>query len=92
MKKKRIPTIIIAILAIFSYTCQKKADLPIPETLLLKDFRPQSIYNIPVTQVDKAKYPIIDMHAHDYARSAEGLDSWVKTMDELGIEKTIILS
>ncbi len=65
--------------------------IPIPEKLLLKDFRPQSIYNIPVTMVNRAKYRVIDMHAHDYARNAEGLDTWVKTMDELGIEKTIIL-
>ena len=35
-----------------------------PNTILLKDYRPVSIYKIPVTQVAKAKFPIIDMHSH----------------------------
>jgi hypothetical protein len=35
--------------------------LPSPETILLKDYRPKSIYKISVTKIDKAKYPIIDM-------------------------------
>ncbi len=63
-----------------------------PESILLKDYSPRSIYDIPVTKVDKAKYPVIDMHSHDYAESKEGLDEWVKTMDETGIEKTVILT
>jgi len=60
--------------------------------LKLKDYHPVSIYNIPQTKVDKAKYPVIDMHSHDYAKSAAEVDKWVKTMDAAGIEKTIILS
>ena len=63
-----------------------------PDNLLLKDYRPVSIYNIPKTDIKKAKYPIIDMHAHPYPRSAGEIDQWVKNMDEVGIEKTIILS
>ncbi|KPL09370.1 MAG: amidohydrolase [Bacteroides sp. SM23_62] len=63
-----------------------------PETLLLKNFRPESIFNIPVNIVEKARYPVIDMHAHTYARSEAEMDQWVKTMDERGIEKTVILS
>ena len=34
---------------------------PNPKTILLKDYRPQSIYKVPVTHIDKAKFPIIDM-------------------------------
>ena len=63
-----------------------------PETILLKDFRPRSIYKIPVTQVAKAKYPIIDMHSHPYAKTAQEIDTSVKNMDEVGIEKTLILT
>ncbi len=63
-----------------------------PETLLLNDFRPHSIFNLPVTKVKKAGYPAIDMHAHTYARTEAEMEQWVKTMDEKGIEKTIILS
>ncbi|QNF34810.1 amidohydrolase family protein [Adhaeribacter swui] len=62
------------------------------EKLLLKDYRPQSIYKIPVTKVEKAKYPIIDLHSHPYAQTEAELDQWVKTMDQVGIEKTVIMS
>ena len=63
-----------------------------PETLLLKDFRLQSVYNIPNTEVAKAKYPAIDMHAHAYARTPEQVDQWVRVMDEHGIAKAVILT
>lgn len=62
------------------------------DNLLLKDYQPRSIYKIPVTRVAKAKYPIIDMHSHPYAKTDEELAQWVKTMDEVGVEKSIILS
>jgi predicted TIM-barrel fold metal-dependent hydrolase len=63
-----------------------------PETILLKDYRPESIYKIPVTHIPKAKYPIIDMHSHPYAKGAREIDDWVRNMDEVGVEKTIILT
>ncbi|AHM62265.1 amidohydrolase [Flammeovirgaceae bacterium 311] len=63
-----------------------------PDALLLKDYRPQSIYKIPVTKITKARYPVIDMHSHAYAQSEEELAHWVGVMDQAGIEKTIILS
>ncbi len=61
-------------------------------TLKLKDYKPNSIYKIPQTTITKAKYPVIDVHSHDYPASDSLVDQWVRTMDEAGIEKTIILS
>jgi predicted TIM-barrel fold metal-dependent hydrolase len=63
-----------------------------PETILLKDYRPKSIYKTPVTQIAKAKFSIIDMHSHPYAKTAREIDEWVGNMDEVGVEKTIILT
>jgi uncharacterized protein len=63
-----------------------------PTQLKLKDFRPQSVFRVPVTKITKAKYPVIDMHSHDFAKTDEEVAQWVKTMDKAGIEKTIILS
>jgi len=60
--------------------------------LKLKDYRPQSIYRVPITKIEKAKYPVIDMHSHDFAKTNEDVDRWVRTMDSSGIAKTIILS
>ena len=63
-----------------------------PDQLLLKDYHPRSIFKLPETRVDKARYPVIDVHSHNYARSDADIDHWVKTMDEVGLEKTVILS
>jgi len=60
--------------------------------LPLNKFRPKSVYRIPLTNVEKPAYPVIDMHSHDYAQSEKEIEQWVKTMDKLGIEKTVILS
>ena len=60
--------------------------------LKLKDFHPVSIYKTPVTKIQKAKYPVIDFHSHDYPKTDAQVDEWVRTMDEVGIAKTIILS
>jgi uncharacterized protein len=71
-----------------SYCHAQRAD-----SLLLKNYRPRSIYNIPVTKITKARYPVIDMHAHqNNAKTDAGIKEWVSRMDRFGIEKTIILT
>jgi predicted TIM-barrel fold metal-dependent hydrolase len=76
-------------LAVAAYAIAQDAS---PEQLLLKDYRPRSIYKVPETKLTKARFPVIDMHAHDYAKTDAQLAEWVRTMDELGIRKTVILS
>ena len=63
-----------------------------PDKLLLNNFRPKNIYNVPVTKVTKAKFPVIDIHSHPYATTEADLDLWIKNMDEAGITKTILLT
>lgn len=62
------------------------------DSLLLKDYKPRSIFKIPLTIVVKAKYPPIDMHMH--APRAGNLDSIVlaqiNNMDKVGVQKTIL--
>jgi hypothetical protein len=67
---------------------QASADMP--DKLLLKDYRPLSIYKVPVTEVSKAKYPVIDIHNHGI-RSGP-VDEMVKTMDTVGVERVTILT
>jgi len=62
------------------------------ETLLLKDYRPLSLYKIPVTAIERARYPIIDMHSHPYAKSEAEIAAWLKNMDAVNVEKTLILT
>ncbi len=60
--------------------------------LKLKNYRPKSIFKTPITHITKSKYTAIDMHSHDYLKTDQEIEGWVKLMDETGIEKTIILS
>jgi uncharacterized protein len=64
----------------------------ITDTLTLQYYRPQSIYRVPVSNLQKARYPATDFHSHDYPETEAGVDEWVKTMDAAGIAKSIILS
>src|SRR5579864_2577050 len=72
-------------------TAKPKPKTPV-DTLLLKDYRPRSIYKVPVTQIPKAKFPIIDMHSHPYPKSDAEIDTWLKNMDAVNVEKTLILT
>lgn len=81
---------IIAFFSILSFSVFAQEEAV--DQLLLKNYRPVSVYAIPVTIPDKAKFPVIDMHSHPYAESVAELDAWVKTMDQVGITRTIILT
>ncbi|MGB5553130.1 MAG: amidohydrolase family protein [Flavobacteriaceae bacterium] len=62
------------------------------DSLLLKDFDPISIYNIQKTLVEKAKFPVIDVHTHPDPKSKQEIDEWVRTMDKAGIKKSLVLT
>lgn len=62
-----------------------------PDQLLLKDYRPRSIYKVPVTRVEKARFPVVDMHSHAYAETDAQAAEWAATMDRCGIERTVVL-
>ena len=42
--------------------------------ILLKNYRPVSIYKVPVTHVQRAAYPVIDAHSHDYSRNEREIE------------------
>jgi predicted TIM-barrel fold metal-dependent hydrolase len=67
------------------------AEQVLPPQILLKDYRPKSIYKIPKSDIKKAKYPLIDVHCHG-ARPIAQLDDWVKAMDAAGVEKAVIFT
>ena len=84
--------IVAALIVCEAVGLQWAAEEPSPETLLLKDFHPRSVYRIPRTEFAKARYPAIDMHAHAYAKTPEQVDRWVRVMDEHGIAKAVVLT
>ena len=62
-----------------------------PDKFLLMDYRPESIYKVPKTEVMKAKYPVIDVHCHG-PEGSQQVDDMVKLMDAVGVEKTVIFT
>jgi predicted TIM-barrel fold metal-dependent hydrolase len=62
-----------------------------PDKLLLKDYRPKSIFKIPKTDVRRAKFPIVDVHCHGFRQPAQ-LDEAVKLMDAVNVEKTVVFT
>ena len=79
-------------MALFTFVSCVQQPVPSPaDKILLKDFAPVVVNNIPVTKVERAKYDIIDMHAHDYAASEEEIAQWCRTMDEVGVLNTAVM-
>ncbi len=62
------------------------------DTIALKDHAPKSSIVAPETVVDKARFPAIDVHTHVLARTPQDVAEWVRTMDEVGIEKSVVLT
>lgn len=61
----------------------------LPDQLLLKDYRPRSVYKIPVTEIKKAKYPIVDVHHHARAKTPQEVETTLRVMDAVGVETTV---
>jgi uncharacterized protein len=62
------------------------------DEILLKDFRPRSVHEVPRTEITRARFPVIDIHSHPYPNSVEDVERWVEIMDEFGIERTVVLT
>jgi predicted TIM-barrel fold metal-dependent hydrolase len=64
-------------------------DKVLPDQLLLKDYRPKSIYKIPISEIPKPKFPAIDCHHHAPAKAQEQVDQEVKIMDASGVQASV---
>jgi uncharacterized protein len=92
--KKLLFALFFYSIMLLSFGQQRQMRAPgLQDSLLLKDYKPQSIFNVPKTQVLKAKYPAIDMHMHA-PRGGGKLDSIalaiIKNMNETNVQKTIL--
>lgn len=91
--KKFSFTLLLAFIAVSLVAQQRPFKQPgLQDTLLLKDYRPKSIFIVPENHPQKAKYPAIDVHMH--APRGENLDQLaievLKNMDATGVEKTVL--
>jgi len=62
------------------------------DNILLKSYRPVSIYKTPTANIQRASFPVIDMHSHDYVETKNDVDDLVKLMDKMNVRKTMILT
>ncbi len=89
-------TTIIFILCYYSLTnslLSAQGKVGPADTILLKDWKPVSLYKIPVSHIDRAAFPAIDVHTHDsYAKNEEEVAKWVKIMDDCNIEKCVVFT
>jgi len=94
MKANILLTMSVTAMLVLSCGTDKSNQVPADnaDNLLLKNFRPVSLYKLPVTRIDKALFPVIDMHSHDYAKTDEQVRQWIKNMDACGIQKTVVLT
>jgi len=66
------------------------------KTLLLKDFKPQSMLHAPAHNIDRAKYYVIDVHNHinDAMRIEDHLppERVIEVMDKTNVKTVVILT
>jgi uncharacterized protein len=65
------------------------------DTVLLKDYDPYSSLVVPVTNIEKARFPAVDVHTHSHMCQIHTRDdaaSWARTMDEVGIETSVVFT
>ena len=87
----------IALLLAFSASlaalvaCTRKQEVKSEtEGILLKDYRPVSVFKVPEHSPTHPKFTVIDMHSHDYIEDEEGIRKWAALLDEQGIERVVI--
>ncbi len=62
------------------------------QSVTIKDWNPESSLVVAETKIDKARFPVIDAHSHHYVKTAVEVAEWVRVMDEVGVETTVILT
>ena len=58
----------------------------------LKDWAPDTSLIVPEHHPPKARYSAIDVHSHTYVKTPQEVTAWVRTMDKVGVQTTVILS
>lgn len=79
-----------AIALAISSCAPKQATTVSPETLLLKDYAPETIFKLPEHHPTQAKFSVIDMHSHAYKKDIEGVKEWAKIIEENNLQRVVV--
>lgn len=93
-------TILASLLIVAGQLSAQRPNTHAMDSVLVKDWTPKSTLVVPVTNVPKARTPVIDVHVHvgmagtghDGGDTPASLDAWVKAMDDSGVDKVIVLT
>jgi uncharacterized protein len=67
--------------------------LPGPmDDIRVRDYAPVSSLVLPENHPAKARFPAIDIHAHSNAKTPQELAAWERTMDEVGLDTSVVLT
>ncbi len=94
------PIFLFAALALVAVPLPAQQQMHAMDSVLVKDWVPDSSLRVPITNIPKARFPAIDLHVHvgmpgtnhTGGDTPESLAAWVKSMDEAGVEKAIVLT
>jgi uncharacterized protein len=88
-------TLVVFCLALLSFKAAAQ-QTPVPD-LLLKDFKPVPMLHVPETRVERARFPVVDIHSHlndagAIMRPHAPANEVVQWMDRRNIRQIVILS
>lgn len=63
-----------------------------PSKLMLKNYRPNSLFAVPRETVRKARFDVIDFASDPGISTAGQVAGWVKSMDSSGVEEAVVLT
>src|SRR5579864_7319191 len=94
------PVFLFAAFALVARSLPAQQQTHAMDSVLVKDWVPDSSLRVPITNIPKARFPAIDLHVHvgmpgtnhTGGDTPESLAAWVKNMDESGVEKAIVLT
>jgi predicted TIM-barrel fold metal-dependent hydrolase len=94
----------LAVMAILSVPCQAQQGVsrygvqvrtgPM-DSVLLRDWAPESSLMAPRSHVSKARFPVIDVHSHSSMngiRTAADVAAWLRVMDAVGVERSVVFT
>ena len=62
------------------------------DDIRVRDYAPVNSLVLTENHPAKARFPAIDIHAHSNAKTPQELAAWERTMDEVGVETTVVLT
>jgi hypothetical protein len=65
------------------------------DAVLVKDYKPESSLVVPISHVEMAVAPVIDVHTHssmNNIKTAADVDEWVRVMDKVGIRTSVVFT